>query len=87
MERTATEAQESEATLGSGRVRGALTDYEKRWRDKREEIDGNVEALVEMLDASVEAFTDADGQLADALTAEHSESQIGSGDGHRQVAI
>lgn len=63
--------------LGSSKVKDALHDFEHRWKAKREEIDGNAEALIGMLDASVENFTNVDNQLATALTESSEDKKIG----------
>jgi len=77
MTETSENVDSSTEILGSSKVKDALHDFEHRWKAKREEIDGNAEALIGMLDASVENFTTVDNDLAAALTESSEEKQIG----------
>lgn len=86
MEETSESVDSSEGILGSGKIQGALHDFEHRWKDKREEIDKNAEALVNMIDSSHEQFTEADQNLASSLTQNESEKTI-TGAAGQKVAV
>ena len=81
MTETSENVDSSTEILGSSKVKDALHDFEFRWKAKREEIDANSEALIGMLDASVENFTTLDNDLAAALTESSEEKTIGGGGG------
>jgi hypothetical protein len=63
--------------LGSGDVESALYDFEEGWKDGREKIDGNAEALATMARESARVFREADDGLRDALI-EQPEGTTGS---------
>jgi len=83
MTETSENVDSSTEILGSSKVKDALHDFEHRWKAKREEIDGNAEALIGMLDASVENFTTVDNDLATALTQTDEDKKIGGPGGGR----
>jgi hypothetical protein len=86
MAETAENVDSTKEILGSGKIKDALHDFEHRWKDKREEIDGNAESLVGMLDASHEQFTDVDTNLANSLTQSEEDKTITGARG-QQVAF
>lgn len=55
--------------LGDATVVSALHRFEKRWRDGREKVQDNAATLARMVDASVQAFRDADDDLAVSIAA------------------
>jgi Excreted virulence factor EspC, type VII ESX diderm len=56
--------------LGSGDLWDALDDFEDNWDDGRGQIDKNMKAMRELLEAAVKAYDDADQELADGLNKE-----------------
>jgi uncharacterized alpha-E superfamily protein len=56
--------------LGSGDLWDALDDFENNWDDGRGQIDKNMKAMRELLEAAVKAYDDADQELADGLNKE-----------------
>jgi len=83
MKETSENVDSSTEVLGSSKIKDALHDFEHRWKAKREEIDGNAEALIGMLDASVENFSSVDTDLAAALTESNEDKNIGGPGGGR----
>ncbi|MFT4122623.1 MAG: hypothetical protein QM635_02205 [Microbacteriaceae bacterium] len=83
MERTSETVDSTTEILGSGTIQDALHDFEHRWKDKREEIDKNAEALVNMIDSTHEQFTEADANLADSLTQNEDQKTITGAQGQR----
>jgi high-affinity Fe2+/Pb2+ permease len=59
--------------LGSSDVWDALDDFENNWDDGRGQIDKNMKAMRELLDAAVKAYGDADQELADQLNKQSAE--------------
>ncbi len=57
----------SDDEIGSGTVQKALHDFDHRWGDKRQKISDSAKALADMLDSSIETYTETDEQLAQAL--------------------
>lgn len=56
--------------LGSGDVWDALDDFESSWDDGRGQIEKNMRAMRELLEAAVKAYGDVDQELADGLNKE-----------------
>ena len=54
--------------VGDARVHDALDDFEKHWDDGRGQIDKNIEAMIEILDESADAYEKTDTDLATRLT-------------------
>jgi hypothetical protein len=57
----------SDDAIGSGTVQGALHDFDHRWGDKRDKLSDSTKALADMLDSSIETYTETDEKLAKAL--------------------
>jgi uncharacterized protein len=54
--------------LGSMNIEGALEDFERTWDVGRKRIHDDIDALGSMLSDSVATYSQADEQIADALT-------------------
>ena len=53
--------------LGSDDLYDALDDFENNWDDGRGQIDKNMQAMMEILDESADAYEKTDQDLADGL--------------------
>jgi hypothetical protein len=53
--------------LGSAEVYDALDSFESNWDDGRGQIDKNMQAMIEILDESADAYEQTDQELANGL--------------------
>ncbi|WP_141399320.1 hypothetical protein [Curtobacterium sp. 'Ferrero'] len=67
LERAHKRVDASDDAIGSGTVQSALHGFDHRWGDKRDKISESTKALADMLNSSIETYTETDEQLAHAL--------------------
>ena len=53
---------------GSEKIRSGMDTFQHNWRDHRAKLESAIDALLQMVTQTTQVFTDADRQLAEAMT-------------------